>query len=470
MRKLLGSALAYGALSTLFRVGGHLLLLPLVLTKLAPADQALWWLFLSLGNFANLADFGFGPAITRVYSYLWAGADDYDTHGVPAIAHNRPNFTRLAELNAAVRKLYFRLALGATALLGVVGSALLATPISRCPDPASRWFAWGVFLAAVGFAFAASHWLLACQGINRVKEGQAATLWGSIAYVVCGAVLLSAGYGLLSMVLATALRGGLQRVFCRRAYRLHTQSEALPQTQPHPRAGTAILTRLWPNAWKFGLLALGGYFVSNSALLICGQLFEPHITASFGLTHQVATLVANLAGLWLALKWPSITILRTQGRLLEMSQLFAARLGAMAYSHLLLACGIVWLGNDLLRLLGKSTELLATVPLAFFLLHYLQQATYVQFANLAFSTNTVPFYILSIVMGTLVLLSTATLAPWLGVWGLLLGPWIVETLGSTWIVTTRAFRTQSLPLPTFLRTALWPVPNITTSVTDANSR
>ena len=63
------SAVFYGVFATAIRVGANLFLLPLLLGKLSSAELALWYVFLALGNFANLADFGFGQAISRVYSY-----------------------------------------------------------------------------------------------------------------------------------------------------------------------------------------------------------------------------------------------------------------------------------------------------------------------------------------------------------------------------------------------------------------
>src|SRR5262245_20130910 len=76
------SAMLYGVLATGVRVGANIVLLPLVLKMLAPKELALWWVFLALGAVANLADFGFGQAIARIYSYLWAGAEDFETEGL----------------------------------------------------------------------------------------------------------------------------------------------------------------------------------------------------------------------------------------------------------------------------------------------------------------------------------------------------------------------------------------------------
>lgn len=71
-----------GVFGTGIRVGANLILLPIVLLKLSLAEYVVWGVFVTLGNFGNLADFGFGSTIPRIYSYLLAGAEDFDAEGL----------------------------------------------------------------------------------------------------------------------------------------------------------------------------------------------------------------------------------------------------------------------------------------------------------------------------------------------------------------------------------------------------
>ena len=87
----------FAGLGTVVRIGAHLLIVPLMLVQFSTGEQAAWWVFVSLGAFANLADFGFGPVISRVYSYLWAGAEDFKAEGLQAVegASREPNLDRI---------------------------------------------------------------------------------------------------------------------------------------------------------------------------------------------------------------------------------------------------------------------------------------------------------------------------------------------------------------------------------------
>lgn len=96
-----------GVFGTGIRVSANLLLLPLVLMNLSSSELALWWVFVALGNFGNLADFGFGSTIPRIYSYLLAGAEDFNAEGIRAAkAGDQPNFAGISRVNATVQSLY----------------------------------------------------------------------------------------------------------------------------------------------------------------------------------------------------------------------------------------------------------------------------------------------------------------------------------------------------------------------------
>ena len=445
------SAVFYGVFATAIRVGANLFLLPLLLGKLSSAELALWYVFLALGNFANLADFGFGQAISRVYSYLWAGAEDFDAEGLrPPPVSREPNLPRIRQLTATVHFFYWRLSVAATLILAVVGTVVLMKPAAAVADPRLAWIAWAGFLLTIGFNLASGWWMLACQGIGRVREIQAAYTLSGLAYVACAAALLLRGWGLPAVVVASALRGVIMRQYCRRIYYAavpRTETRAEPQNRD-------ILKRLWPNASKFGMISLGAFFLNNGTVLISSHFLDSGITASFGVTAQIGTFLTNFATLWLSVKWPYITMLRTQGRLVEMSALFARRLGFSLVTYIALAALVVLAGNPLLALKGTHTRLLATPALVFYLVYLGQQVFYVQFGSLAFTENVVPFFKIALFTGLWMLVLSFALTWVFGFWGMLAAPLLAESTYSSWYTVKRGFSGQPLKPRQFLRAAL----------------
>ncbi len=449
-RRMRQSAVFFGTFATAVRTGANLLLLPILLTKVPTSDLAVWWVFLALGGLANLADFGFGPAISRVYSFLWAGAEDFDAEGLrPPPKTLQPNIGKIRELAVAVRYLYWRLSIGATLLLASVGTLVLLKPMAGIERPELAWLAWGGYALSVGYALGTSSWVFACQGIGRVRELQAALMFGGITYVISAAALLFTGAGLLAVVAANAIRGVVIREYCRRAY-----YQAVPRSgATSPDADKSMLKRLWPNAYKMGLISLGAFLVTNGNVIICSHFLGATLTASFGLTAQVGKFMMDFAALWLAVKWPEITMLRTQARLQEMAKLFARRLALTMGTFLLVGAVITFTGNWLLQLKGTHTRLLETVPLIFYFAYLAQQLFYVQFGSLAYTENVIPFFKVSIFTGLGVFALSFVMTWAVGFWGMLVAPFIAESACSSWYTVRRGFRGQPLGAGQLFRAA-----------------
>jgi O-antigen/teichoic acid export membrane protein len=438
-------------LATFFRVGANLIVLPLVLAFVSPEELAIWWVFLSLGAFANLADFGFGQVISRVYSYLWAGAEDFDAEGLrPPPTQHEPNLPRIRALNVTVRFLYSRVALGAVAVLAVAGTFFLLKPIGSLSEPGRVWVLWPVYLVVIGYNLATSHWLLASQGTNRVRQMHLAHLWSSLVYSVLVSALLWGRLGLGAMVIASAVRGLVLRHFASRAY--HGAVPRLRGVDLKP--DRTILARLWPNARKFGILAIGGFLIAQGSVLVSSNFLSLTETDSFGLTNQIANFIVNFAVLWLGVKWPQLTMMRTQGRLQEMAVLFARRLGLVMLTYLALAAVVLLLGNPLLALKGSAHRLVAFPQLLVFLAYMGLQTFYVQFGMLALTENTVPFFKVGLATGLTMITLSVILTPLLGLWGLILAPLIAEAGYSAWFTIRVGFAGQPLSWGQLARAAI----------------
>ena len=301
-------------------------------------------------------------------------------------------------------------------------------------------------MVAIGYNLATSHWALAVQGLNRMRDLQMSYVASGVSYVVCAAILLCFKMGLASMVLATFVRGLVQWLACRKVYR-----KVVPRSERPSLADAHILRKLWPNAYKFGILSIGAFCFANGNVLISGQLLGEKITASFGATAQVGAFLTNFATLWLVVKWPEIAMLRTQGRLEEMATLFARRLTLVMASFMALGLMVFFTGNALLAWKGTHTRMLAQPYLAFYLLYLTQQIFYVQFGMLAFTENVVPFFKIGLWTGLGVIGCSLILTPLFGLWGLVVAPFIAESVCSNWYTVRRGFQGQPLSVRQFCR-------------------
>lgn len=450
------SAMFVGLISTGLRMGANLLLLPVVLNQLSTPEFALWVVFVSLAALGNLADFGFGQVVARIYSYLWAGADDFESQGLkPITGAKEPNIPRLHEFNHAVGKLYLRISLIAAALLLLIGPWFVAPSRSEFSSALALWGLWAGYIFAIVYSLCTSYWLVACQGINRVRETQTIHLYASFAFMGSAIALLFLKFGLFAMVIATFLRAFITHQMSKSAY-----YKAAPMTVPsqnlQPRAPAEMLKRLWPNAWKFGLISLAVYLVHNGTVLISRKLLSDEETASFGLTAQVANVLVNLAALWLVVKWPQITILRAQGDLREMSTLFARRLTLVSISYIALATLLVLFGNHALSILKGNEIHFIPTPILILYLAYIGQQTFMsQFVTLTYTENVVPYYLISIFTGLGLVALSIPLTMKYGLWGLVAAPLLASLPATAWYPIYRGFKGQPLTLRQFLRAAFF---------------
>jgi O-antigen/teichoic acid export membrane protein len=311
------------------------------------------------------------------------------------------------------------------------------------------WWFWAAYIVAIGYNLATSHWVQAVAGLNRMRDQQFAYALGSLTYICCAALLLICHLGLLSMVVATFARGFMMHGRCHQIYR-----QVVPKPEHPARPDARIVRKLWPNASKFGVLAIGGYCLSSGGVLICSQLLGPEVTASFGLTTQIGNFMMNLAVIWLAVKWPEVAILRAQGRLEEMAVLFARRLGLAVVSFVGMALITLAAGNVLLAWKGTHTRLLATPYLAFYLVYVMQQVIYQQFSILVYTENVVPFFKISIYTGLAAITLSLAMTPPFGLWGLLIAPFVAEMACNCWYTVRRGFQGQPLTPRKFALAAL----------------
>lgn len=450
-RRVRQSAMFFGMFATAVRVGANLLLLPVLLSKLPTAELALWWVFGSLGGFVNLADFGFGSTIVRIYSYLWAGAEDFDAEGLrPHSGNTEPNLARIRQLNATVGYFYWLLSSGATLVIAIIGTLLLFKPVALVGDPRMAWFAWVLQIFLIGYGLGTSRWMLACQGLGRMKELQASNLFGGLAYVGVATALLLSGWGLFGLLIASFLRSVIARSYCHRVY-----FKVVPKVPGlHIKPDMAIMKRLWPNASKLGVISIGTYLLTSGNILICSQFLDDKATASFGLVAQIGAFLTNFAALWLVVKWPEITMLRMQGHLREMSALFARRLAMTMGTFIFLAGLILLTGNWLLELKGTHTRLLPAAMLGFYFFYLAQQLFYVQFGALAYTENVVPFLKIGIFTGVGMFVLSFFLTWKFGLWGMLAAPLIAESTYSSWFTVRRGFRGQPLTARQLVQAAL----------------
>ena len=446
MRRLLHratqSAVGWSLVATTLRFGSALFILPLVLRNIPPDELGLWYVFLSLGALAGLLDFGVAPTVIRSTAYLWAGARKLLPFGVECVPPPdalsarpaaEPNLPMLADLVASLRLYYRGAGLLVFALLVSGGGAWIWHKSAALADATSLRLAFLVYAAGVALNFINGVWVSLLQGANRIRTAQQITVMCLMVYYVLAVTGLLLGFRLWALVISTFVMGVLERVLGRISFNRHAGL-------PRGKFDRHILGVLWPNAWRTGAVAAGGFMIIQANTLICSAFLDLPTTASYGLSMQGVTLLVGISSVWVTVKLPIIHQLRARGREHEIAQLFRQRIVLAIASYVVGAIGLIWLAPPLLEMLRARTHLLPTALLLTLVVIQLLEMHHSLYAGLVYSENHNPFLKPAVISGVAIVCLSVFLTPRIGVWGMLLAAGGVQLAFNNWWPVLRAVR------------------------------
>ena len=433
--RLYGSAVVWTLVFAVIRSCGNLLVLPLMLHKLAAEDLGFWYVFLSLGGLSALVDMGFFPTMSRVTAYLWAGADRIQKLGISTVAEETgpalpPNYRLLADLVKTMRLYYLALGIGITLLMGVFGTIWIVHKAQHLPQARMILGAWLLFLPAVFVNTTSTMWHPLLSGINQVRVNQQILVWGLVANYLVTFIGLLLGASLFAPVAGYLVMGALSRVMAQAQFGRLSQARTYAKGA---RWSRELLNTLWPTAWRTGVVSLGLYATLSVNTLICTAYLGLKATASYGLSLQLALAAISIATGFFSVKVPLIAQLHARGRVTEISRLIFPRLRWFWAVYITLSLAAVLLGESILEnVLHSKTPLLST-PLLIGLLAVIGlEGHHGIFRELTLTSHRNPFAKPVIISGILIVILSFILVRWLGLWGLILAPGIVQICFNNW--------------------------------------
>ena len=386
--RLWTSSVAWSWAGNGLRVAAGVLLLPLVLRLLPRPELGMYYLFLSLGAAVMMVDFGFSGALWRAVSLAFAGGRELQAQGLPEPppAGTPPNRTLLWQVIHTARALYRWLALGALVLLGAGGTFFVNRRVHETADPALTWLAWAVTLAAAVWEIYFSWWSYVLSALNQVLAFARINFLAALCKLALAIVLLLCGAGLLAVPIATLVAGLLQRHLARRA--------CLRELGPVPAtlgADTAvILTKLWPNSWRQGLVVTSGYLAGHAGTFLCFEIFGLAATARYGLSMQIMSILSVMAVVWTQVKWPVIGQHCARGDFAAVRRVLRPRVWLQLGTFLLMAAVAVPLAGPLLKWIGSNKEVLPAAWLALLALNALLESHYAIWEVMLSTGNRIP--------------------------------------------------------------------------------
>jgi O-antigen/teichoic acid export membrane protein len=238
------------------------------------------------------------------------------------------------------------------------------------------------------------------------------------------------GAGLFAPVAGYLVMGALSRAMAQAQFGRLSQAGTYAGSA---RWSRELLSTLWPTAWRTGIVSLGIYATLNANTLICTAYLGLKATASYGLSLQLALAAISIATGFFSVKIPLIAQLHARGRVSEISRLIFPRLRWFWAVYLTLSLGAVLFGEPILQNVFHSKTSLLSTPLLIGLLAVIGlEGHHAIFRELTLTSHRNPFAMPVIISGILIVILSFILVRWLGLWGLILAPGIVQICFNNW--------------------------------------
>jgi len=413
--KLFSTALFWSYATTFLRFGGILLVLPVVLRTIHPEELGLFYVFQTLSIFATLLDIGLSPTIARSVSFAWAGARKLECSGHDILSEGKsdsPNWALLSSLFNTFRKFYWFAAFVLLLILGVGCLPYIWKITATLTNPSEGRSIWLFLCFGACWNFAGAIWPTMLGGMNKVREQQVAQLVAIVSgYAVTIAGLLL-GFGLWALAASAIFQAitlrQIAQFLCRREWRGKDEMR-------EGHFDKRLFITLWPASWRTGLIGGAVSIYLSAPVFVTSMFCGLNEAAEVGLSMQLALTVAQVAAVAILVKAPMLSILRVDGNLETLRDLFIDRTAIYITLFLSGMAGVLLFGDWLLHAVVKSRTPLPHITVLFLVFAYVGiEGLQALFRGLALAANITRFWAFVVFGGTAAVVSGA----WASAYGL----------------------------------------------------
>lgn len=424
-RNLLWNYVGYG-----MSFGVNILLLPLVLKYLDEHELGLWYVFLSVGTFVNMVDFGFSPQIARFVTYAYAGTDVLKKNGFSSNSHGSPNISLIYGLLFASRKLFLWLAIIVFILLLSAGTFYIRTISEKLPMT-EVLISWSFFCIASFVNILYCYYSAFYRGIGDFVTINQALLFSKIVQLICSLVGLYCGGGLVAIALAFLLSGIMLRAFL--DFKFKKFKFKYPISEYSLVSNLSILKTIWHNSWREGVVMLSRYLIIQSNTILCSLYIGLTATASYALAVQLMTIISSLSLIHFTTKLPELNATRVNNQILRRKALLSGLWISFISSYLILLLLLYIIGIPIIEYF-KPNIMLDNVLVLFVAVYMFLESNHSFFASYISTSNQLPYvfpYFISALVGVLLSLLLLEYTS-LGIWGIVLAHFSVQLLYNNW--------------------------------------
>lgn len=408
--------------STIMKIGGSLLLLPIILTKFSDEELGLWYFFNSVSVFVLMIDFGFSSTMSRNIRYVLSKGRIYKA-GVGESIDNSVLMS-LEELYQIIKRIYKYIALCATVVLLILTFLIVDLIQKNGLDLHSHIIFWILFCFSVVLNLRYYYGTSVLVGLNEIAKSQRIEFFSLLFNFLITSLLIYLGSGLLGLAV-----GNLVGFVCR--YLLLKRNINIEVIHLNRTQLKTALNFLWPNTWRTGLSNILGYFIKYLSTYFVTFSYGLSDAGTYGLTFQCINVIISFSFIWIQNVYPKLNSYRIENRGGIFYKLFYNRFILAIFTYLLFSG--TFLAILKLDIFSISARFLPQAMVVFLLVHMLFDLIINMYGYIIMTGNKVPFIASSSLNVILIIMFNIFFREFkFGLWGILVSNFLAGLLVSYW--------------------------------------
>lgn len=417
-------------IGSFFKVAANIILLPVVLKLLSDDELGIWYVFGSISQIVVLLDFGFAATVARNIAYTWCGVDSLKKNSVAEIKENQEtNYVYLKLVLQTCKVIYTLIAGVSLFLLLTAGLFYINSLDSSCI------VAWIIYSVGVALNMRYCYYTSFLLGVGAIAENNKAAIITKLVQIIVSIILLYAKYGVLGVSIAYLISGITLRLSSKFYF---DNYENIKEKLRRVKSKTSWIevkktfNIIWHNASKEGLVTIANYLNTQANTLICSSVLGLATTGAYGLSVQLSTIAATIAGIPYSSAMPKLQEKAVKRDNQGGMCLFSGTMVLFLGSFILLTCVVILL-LPVIKWLKPSLTIDVCLLLAVFFLSLVNQI-YHYFASLISTFNILPYTKAFVISSFVAVILSYLLAKYtgLGIWALVIAPLLVAFSYNVW--------------------------------------
>jgi Na+-driven multidrug efflux pump len=369
-------------ISFFFQAGQPLILMPLAIANLQPAESALWLFWGVIVSFGMICDVGLKPTIAR--AFVFAAEAKPGSIGIRA----------LEELTAKIYQILFIVSLAISCLFSYYAARNL---INSTALPSSAQIATYILCLSLSVNIASLGLKARLQGLGGQNIEKTVDLIFNLTRMILVALAIIFTRDLICIALAYLMSALVLLVS---AY-LGCQKLDKPVDRGFP-ASRDNVKELFSVTGKTSILQISAFVVYNAVTIFVAQGDDPTLIAATLITVRFFMIIQQISLLPMFLILPDIAARWAQGDIADIYSKLKSIVILCLLAFCLAALVLYLVGNPLLALLDKNVSILTGWVFGLLFLSYFLEIHHSIHASFYMQKNKVPFVTVALIAAVLI--------------------------------------------------------------------